>query len=436
VRILFLSAWFPYPHDNGSKLRIFNLIRGLAQAHEVTLFAFTERPEDPVPQPLLDLCREVVPVASRPYRANSGRAVLGLLSRRPRVLVDRHAPEMEALIRKAAGAGGYDLIIASQWYMAAYLETIPGVAAIFEEVEIGVFQDHIQRAENPLLRFRHGLTSLKLQSYLRKLLRRFGASTVASVGERELLRRMVPSYEPVAVIPNGISLADSQGVSLPVQPDQLVFAGGFTYHVNYEAMCWFTGEALPLIHAQRPDVRLTITGDNRGLPLPYTRNVDLPGLVPDIRPVVASAAASIAPLQTGGGTRLKILEAMAIGTPVIATSKGAEGLDVVSGEHLLIADSKEDFAAATLRLLSDPELRERLSRNARDLVRRIYDWPVILPLFLELVELVAAGRPVDSLVRSLPGGGYTPTSSRPSRTDIDIQDPCRPASASGKLTDA
>jgi glycosyltransferase involved in cell wall biosynthesis len=391
MRILFLSAWFPYPTNNGSKLRIFNLLRGLAQAHEVTLYSFTDRPDETTPSPLLEICHEVVAVPTKSYRPGSRRAILGFLSRRPRVLVDRHAPAMEALVRKAAAADPpFDAIIASQYDMAAYIEYASGIPAIFEELEIGVFRDRVEHAQNPVSRLRHGLTTFKLSRYFRSLLDQFDACTVASPRERELLREMVPSCESVAVVPNGVSLAECESVTPPVVPDQLVYAGSFTYNVNYEAMRWFTGEVLPRIHAVRPGVRLVITGDNAGLPLPYGRNVELPGLVPDVRPVVASSWAGLAPLQTGGGTRLKILESMALGTPVIATSKGAEGLDVASGDHLLIADTPGDFAAATLRLLADQDLRDRLSANARGLVRRTYDWPVILPPFLELVERVGA----------------------------------------------
>ena len=402
LRVLFLSAWFPYPHDNGSKLRIFNLLRGLARAHEVTLYSLTEHPHAPIPPPLLEICREVVPVASRPYRAHGPRALLGLLSRRPRVLVDRRLPEMEALVRKAAQARQFDLIIASQWYMADYVQAAAGIPAIFEEIEVGMFRHLVDKATNPLARWRHKLTIFKMQRYLQELLSRFGACTVVSVEELGLLRQMVPAYEPSVVVPNGVSLADNQGDFPPARPDTLVFAGSFTYDVNYEAMRWFTGLALPAIHAERPNVGLTITGNNAGMPLPYSRNVELTGLAPDIRPIVASSWISLAPLQSGGGTRLKILEAMALGTPVVATSKGAEGLQVVSGEHLLIADSPEEFAAACLRLLGDAELRARLSRNALDLVRRNYDWEIILPRFLRLVDRVASGRPFAAEAQETP----------------------------------
>jgi glycosyltransferase involved in cell wall biosynthesis len=115
--------------------------------------------------------------------------------------------------------------------------------------------------------------------------------------------------------------------------------------------------------------------------------------VPDVRPLIARSACSIAPLQRGGGTRLKILEAMAIGTPVVATSKGAEGIGAINGEHLLIADSPAEFAHAVTRVLAEPALGRRLSENARQLVRTRYDWAGIMPHFLSLVEHTARRGP-------------------------------------------
>ena len=147
--------------------------------------------------------------------------------------------------------------------------------------------------------------------------------------------------------------------------------------------------SIPRLQAEIPDVCLTITGDHANLPLPSTENVTLTGFVDDIRPLIASSWISLAPIQVGGGTRLKILEAMALRTPVVATSKGAEGLDATPGEHLLIADTPEAFAATTVRLLREPELRQYLADNAYQLVSQKYDWAAAMPQFLNLVDRVA-----------------------------------------------
>lgn len=389
MKILFLSAWFPYPANNGSKLRIYNLLRGLARAHSVSLITFGDETESTIPHALAKLCEPVRVIPQKLYNAHSRKAVLGLFSAKPRVLVDRHLPEMEAQLRSELAYGGYDLVIASQWYTAAYLEDLPGIPAIFEEAEMGIFQDKLNQAGDSLAKMRHRLTHWKLQTYYGRLLHRFGATTVVSNSEKKLLMEKVPQYSPVVVIPNGVSLDDYRHLNPEPQPGKLIFTGSFSYSPNYEAMLWFTSKVLPAVRAAVPEVELCITGEAAGRSLPEpVRHL---GYLRDIRPEVASSWASLAPLHTGGGTRIKILEAMALRTPVIATSKGAEGLDVQPGVHLLVADTPEAYAEATIRLLKDPGLRRRLVDNAYELVRMKYDWNVIMPHFLDLAEWVSRG---------------------------------------------
>ncbi len=389
MKILFLSAWFPYPPNNGSKLRIYNLLRGLAREHEVTLISFSDCEGQTLPRALNRLCRKVIVIPVRAYRASSMRALLGLFHTKPRVLVDRYMPEVEACLQAELSGGEYDLAIASQWYTADYLQNLPGIPAIFDEVEIGVFKDNVDRANNPVLRMRHELTNLKLRMYYQRLLKRFDACTVVSKGEQRLLAQMAPDYGPVKIVPNGVSLEDYLGVEKDPQRDTLIFTGSFTYRPNYEAMRWFLKEVYPQVRRRIPQVHLLITGNHDELPLPDETGVTRTGFVPDVRPMIAGSWASLAPIQSGGGTRLKILEAMAMGTPVIATSKGIEGIDARHEQHLLIADTPEEYAAATVRLLKDARLRRRLSENAFELVCQRYSWKVIMPRFLKLVQKVA-----------------------------------------------
>jgi glycosyltransferase involved in cell wall biosynthesis len=172
-------------------------------------------------------------------------------------------------------------------------------------------------------------------------------------------------------------------------PNALLYNGALTYSANYGAMEFFLAEVYPIIRRQEPGVSLTITGSTSGVDLSGLRleeGVRLSGYVDDIRPLVAGAWACVAPILHGGGTRLKILEAMALGTPVVATSKGAEGLEVTPGQDILIADEPAEFAAQVLRLLRDANLRERLATNARRLVEQRYDWAGIGQRFVDLVE--------------------------------------------------
>jgi glycosyltransferase involved in cell wall biosynthesis len=193
------------------------------------------------------------------------------------------------------------------------------------------------------------------------------------------------------VVPNGVIARDYSGVTAAPQPDTLIFTGALRYRPNYDAMRWFIAEVWPQVRRVRPMARLFITGDHAGLALPDADGIECTGFVDDIRPLLSSARLAVAPIFAGGGTRLKILEAMAAGTPVVATAKGAEGIDAASGEELLLADDAVSFAAQVVALLGDEGLRARLSQAARRLVAERYDWAIIGPRFESLVRAVAAG---------------------------------------------
>jgi glycosyltransferase involved in cell wall biosynthesis len=183
-----------------------------------------------------------------------------------------------------------------------------------------------------------------------------------------------------------MNLADYKDIRTEPELNRLVFTGSFRYHTNYEAMLWFVGEVFPLVLQQIPDAELVISGDHANLPLPSDKNVKLAGYVDDIKSLIASSAVALAPLWSGGGTRLKILEAMALGTPVVATSKGAEGLDAQSGEHLFVADDPIEFSNYVIKLLSNETLRKNMATKASLLVQEKYNWGKTLPDFVRIVE--------------------------------------------------
>ncbi len=396
MRILFLSRWFPYPPGNGSKLRIYNLLRGLGAQHDITLLSFTEAADDePDIAGLQESCRAVHTVQWKPFDPHGWRARLGMFSVKPRSVVDTFSPEMARRIETILATESIALIIASQIDMAMYSPYFQGIPAIFEELEVGVLVEQFTRATSLLTRLRYGLTWAKHRRYVRTLLHRFAACTVVSNQERQLLIKTVGDICPITVIPNGVDLASYGTVHEKPHPNTLIFIGAFSYSPNYQAMVWFLGEVLPLIQTQIPDAHLTITGHHGHRPLPAAKNVTLTGFVDDIRPLVARSWASIVPLHTGGGTRLKILEAMALKTPVVATSKGAEGIGAHAEADLLIADEPQAFAETVIRLLTDGKLREQLASNAFCLVQKKYDWGVILPRYFDLIERIGHHHDTD-----------------------------------------
>ena len=379
MRILFLSGWYPYPPDNGARIRIFNLIKHLAARHEVTLLSFSSSPE-PVSQERLGAmgpyCRSVTAVPYQQFEPHSLRALLGLFSTRPRAVVDTYSPEMAVLAKKVSGRETFDVVVASTQRAAPYALLVD-LPRVFEEVELTVLHDKFARAENLVSKIRYGLMWWKQARYMGRLLPQFDGCTVVSERERDLVMRVMPEYDSLAVVPNGVDLEVNTGDFGTPKPDTLIYPGALTYSANFDAMEFFLGDIFPLVKAQRPNARLRITGRYDGVPverLPLGNGAELTGYLNDIRPAVAQSWACVVPLRVGGGTRLKILEAMALGTPVVSTSKGAEGLAVTHGENILIADDPGDFAQAVVCLLGDESLRAKLSANGRRLVEERYSW--------------------------------------------------------------
>jgi len=389
MKILFLSRWFPYPMNNGSKIRIYNLLRGLSQHHDVTLLSFVDQPGvSPDAFKVWEICSEIVTVPWKEFDPNTFRARLAFLNLKPRSIVDTFSPEMAQTIMRTLDEQSYDLVIASQLQMAAYYPYFRGVSAIFEEFEIGLFHDRAF-SSGGRMRLRQALTWFKLRRYLSRLLDSFQVCTVASEQERQLLVRNFPGFKKqIVLIPNCLNLDEYGSISTEKKKNTLIFSGPFKYHANYDAMLWFVGEVFPLILEQVPDTQLIITGDHADLPLPSSKSITLTGYVDDIKSLISSCSVSIAPLLDGGGTRLKILEAMALGTPVVATAKGAEGLDATDDEHLLLANSPADFAECVIKLLNDENLCLHLATNANRLVQEKYNWGRILSDYSMLINTV------------------------------------------------
>jgi glycosyltransferase involved in cell wall biosynthesis len=323
------------------------------------------------------------------FDPHSLRARLGFFSLKPRSIIDTFSSEMAGKITDLLRHQKYDLVIASQLQMAAYAPYFREVPAIFEELEIGLSYEDSRRALGWKKRLRHAFTWFKLRRYLARLLRSFRAVTVVSEQERELVRQNFPSARDILVMPNCINVEDYQDIRTEPKPNTLIFTGSFRYHTNYEAMLWFVGKVFPLVLQEVSTAQLIITGDHADLPLPAMHNIILAGYVDDIKSLIASSTVALAPLWSGGGTRLKILEAMALGTPVVATSKGAEGLDAQPGTHLFIADEPETFAEAVVQILCDKELRQRLALSGNELVRSRYEWGSVMPGFLQLAGRIS-----------------------------------------------
>lgn len=387
LHILFLSAWFPFPAVNGSKLRISSLLEILARQHTVDLISFADCPLRQLDlAEAREVCRYVELVPNRKFDLASWRARLGFFSLAPRSAKAMYSKEMADAIRERVRTQSYDRVIASETKMAAYYHCLSSIPAVFDEAQVGVLYDEWAQADSPVRRFRARLTWEKHRRYMARVVRHFGVTIVASNREQELLREVVDGTSRVELIPNCVDVGEYGKVLRQPVPGQMIFPGSFTYFPNFNAMRWFVAEILPEIQKQVPEANLVITGHRGDLPFEERPGVRHLGFVPDIRSRMAAASIMVVPIREGGGTRVKIVEAMALGVPVVSTSKGAEGLEVTHREHLLIADTPDEFRQACVSLLQNASLRSTFAANALKLVGAKYDLHAVTGDFLRLVE--------------------------------------------------
>lgn len=315
----------------------------------------------------------------------------------PRDILRSYSKEMAALVISKSHQLHYDVVIASCMGVGEYALGTNIKTRILEEHNFTTawMEERYRNLHSPLQRIAGWITWRKCQRYERWLYPHFQAVSMVSENDLRAVRRTMPGYEGnLEVIPNGVDLERNRPGMYEPQAERLVFNGSLSYAANREAMRFFCGRVLPLIREERPQARLLITGSTQGADLQGIAGepgVELSGYLEDVRPAVGSAWLAVAPILSGGGTRLKILEAMALGTPVAATRKGAEGLEVTDGKHILLAEQAPELARACLRLLGEPGLRQRLAENARRLVERQYGWQEIGRKFCRLVERAAEG---------------------------------------------
>ena len=389
--LLFLSWWWPYPASNGSKIRVYNLVRQLSQHYRVTLLSFAE-PDEATPEQIAHLegiCDHVEAVAKPHYNSGALKSTLGYLSRWPRSLVDVYSTDMVERIMNVNLAQPVDIIVASQFQTMRYLELLPDVPAILEELEITSFHNAVEQAASSPQRLRAQLTLTKFQQSIQYLMQKGAACTAVSASETAYLQQVVPATR-VEVVPNGVdTIANQPDASVQPTPYSLIYTGAVTYNANLDAVAYFIHDIWPLVCARYPQAIFTITGGIGNVSvseLAASPGVTFSGYLPSVTEAVRQQWVVIAPLRMGGGTRLKILEAMALGTPVIATSKGAEGLAVHDGQDILIADTPQAFADAISRLFEDAALRSQLAAAGRELVEREYDWGALARRLIDLVE--------------------------------------------------
>lgn len=384
MRILIVTPSIPYPPNWGFGIRVYQIIRELSRRHTVSVLCYSNAGEDDKVAALAAVCHSVHTVPARLPTAQAKRVAqaLSMFRRRSFQTAGVRTREMQQLATELLTAEQFDLVQFESSQMS-WLELPPGVVSVVDEhnIEYELLQRMYQTETSRLRKLYNWTEFRKFRREERGSWARADGCVVTSDREQVILSETEPEPDkPVHVAPNGVDIEFFNAGDVPVDANSIVFTGLLHYRPNIDAVTYFTKQILPHIVQRRPDVVFSIVG--LGAPSEVTRlagpNVRFVGEVPDIRPYALGAGALVVPLRMGSGTRLKVLDGLAMQKGLISTSLGCEGIAVVDREHLLVADDAEAFAAAVLSVLDDPALAEQLGRHGRALVEAKYSWVSIV----------------------------------------------------------
>jgi glycosyltransferase involved in cell wall biosynthesis len=405
MRLLWLSHFIPYPPRGGAHQRSYNLLRHVSKLYETTLVAFNLQGSAPAQlsqwkAELEKHCSAVLfwetPVEWKSIRW-AAKLMVSPLHPQPYSCLCFSSPEIEtkwkAILRQREGA----LVHFDSIDLARLAPAAAGFRKILNHhnCESAMAERRAEAEANPVKKLYLHSQAQKLAKLERDTCPLFDVNLAVSEADAQLLRARSPQAR-FHVVENSTDTDYFAPAAAPSEPDTLAFVSSLNWYPNISAIQSFVREAWPKVKARRPGVRLYVVGMKPSASLvrwlrqdPQIVLVDSP---PDVRPWMAKAAVFICPMKDGGGTKVKLLDAMAMGKAIVSTAVGCEGLDVSHGENILIADGSQDFAARTVEALRDRALRERLAAQARLLVERKYNWPVVGAHLEEAYEQVIGNR--------------------------------------------
>jgi sugar transferase (PEP-CTERM/EpsH1 system associated) len=394
VHLLLLTPQFPYPPHQGATLRNFHLLRGLAARHTVDLFSLLAPDDDPTAGPVRDWVRLLI-TAPQPQRRPPQRLRDLLTSPWPDMVLRLWHPEAMARLQDYLRHHRPDLIQVQGLEMAHYaLHLLPQSArppVVYDAYNVEAvlqwrsFLADLRRPQRWPAAAYSAVQTLKLRRYEQRFIRQVQALTAVSAVDAALLRTLAPNT-PLAIVSNGVDMAAYDPARAypspyPFPGPHLVFTGKMDFRPNVDAALWFADAVLPRLRAGGLRPHFWVVGRSPHPRLQRLRqhpDITLTGAVPDVRPYLAYADLFVAPLLAGGGTRLKLLEAMAMARPIVSTRIGAEGFPVRDGEEMALADTAADFAARCRHLLLHPDEARALGHRGRQLAAH-YDWSHIVP---------------------------------------------------------
>ena len=383
MNLLFVAAEPTYPPNSGDRIRMYHLIKNLSFKHRISLICMVRGDEEARNMLHMGLyCKEIRCFYRPPrrYKAAVTRA-LDFLFGPPYYVQDFWSEEMAQALKETVSKERFDLVHFDLVGVAQYVDYVGDVPKVFTAHDIFFIKTkRYLKAEQPLMEklgtFRD---CLKFHRYEPRIYKKFDHVIVTSEEDALHLRRRCPGLE-LSVVPNGVDTEFYRP-----RPDQeedhiLVYTGTMNNLANTDAMVHFVRDVLPYIKERVPKVKLYVVGRDPSEPVKRLAEEDssvvVIGEVEDVRPYIARAGVYVVPLRIGSGTRLKILEALAMEKAVVSTPVGCEGLRVRHGREVLVAEGPRKFASYVVKLMEDKGLRRRLGRNGRRLVEREYDWRI------------------------------------------------------------
>ena len=379
MRILFLTPELPHPPESGGAIKTASIVSHLRRRHEVYVLCFRRHP---LTGEQARWAASTGQVETAPL--NRRRTPLNLLrsyiSGLPLSVERNRSDGMRELVSERLRSGDYAALFVDHWLMAQYLPSgFAGLALLHEHnAEYLLWRRQAAQENNPLLGFLLRLECERVRRYEAAILRRFQTVFAVSEADRQALLELGVGPERVRLLPNlpDPALLERPDLSFATTEPVILYFGTLSWQPNIEGLEYLLRSVFPLVRQRLPELRLVIAG--KGAPshlrrlARQTAGVEFLGPPEDAEPLFLRARLFIEASRTGGGTRLKVLNALARGLPVVASPQGAEGLEVVAGEHLLVAVDPESTAQAIIRLMTDEGLWRSLSENGRDLIRRRY----------------------------------------------------------------
>ena len=395
MRILWLKTELLHPVDKGGKIRTYNMLKELKREHHVTYLTLDDGTASAADRRnASEYCHELVCIPHvRREKFTPGfyfELFLNLVSQHPYAIKKYESRAMHREIVEREQKNSFDLLVCDFLAPAANVPASLAMPAVLfqHNVEAMIWKRHHEVQTNPIKKaYLHGQWQ-KMRRFEAEMCRRFDSVIAVSAEDREQMKR---EYGAAAVfdVPTGVDTEFFRPArNAELSPHNVVFTGSMDWLPNDDAIRYFMREIMPLIRKRVPDVTLTVVGRSPAAALVDLSKEDssliITGRVDDVRPYMETAAAYVVPLRIGGGTRLKIFEAMAMEKAVVSTTVGAEGLPLSDGIELLLKDEPAAFADAVVRVLTDSAYASELAQRAASVVRENFGWRQVTERFISI----------------------------------------------------